>query len=120
MSLARRATIGTAVMLLATACAPWALSEPSVTVARAAARRQTGDVVLVGTGDGLAALDWAAGRLVYRAPHAVAALDGSRLVATTGTGETRSLDVLDARTGARQGSVPVPARVAVSVAYNGV
>ena len=115
MSLARWATIGTAMTLLATACAPWALSEPSVTVAPAAARRQTGDLVLVGTGDGLAALDWATGRLVYRAPHAVAAPDGSRLVATTGTGEARSLDVLDARTGARQGSVPVPASVAASV-----
>lgn len=116
MSLTRWAPRAAALTVLIAGCAPWAPSEPSMAIApRSAPVQMAGDLVLVTTGDGLAALDWTQGRLVYRAPHAVMTSDRTRLVATSTRGEDGVLDILDLRTGARQASVSVPPRLTASV-----
>jgi len=100
-------TSGLLLGLLATACVP--------TTARPPSTQSTNDLVLVETGDGLAALDWAAGRLRYTAPHALAAPDGTRLVAPAHAVAAHSLDVLDAQTGTIQTAVTAPATLTPSV-----
>src|SRR5712691_2385618 len=86
--------------LVVTACAPARVTSS-----------QANDLVLVSTSGGLAGVDWAARRVVYQAPNALASADWTRLVTSAADGK---LQVLDSRTGAQQSSTDIPPGFVVS------
>jgi len=66
------------------------------------------DLVVVQTGQGLAAFDWATRRTVYQTSNAVPTSDWSQLVVSDQNGGRATLNVLDGHTGVQKHTIQVP------------
>ena len=106
MSSSRWAALVAAIALVGGGCAP-AIS-PARTAPTPVVAPVPSDLVVVQTGQGLAAFDWATKRTVYRTPNAVPTSDWSQLVISGQEGDKATLSVLDGRTGVQKQAVQVP------------